>query len=78
MSDADEIKFDHLSDREILILACRDLRDVKQTVHGRGGHGARLSSLENWRIGLTAGWAAISGVIALALAYMRANPRTHP
>ncbi len=63
-------EIDHLSEREILILVCRDLREVKKL-------GPRVRALENWRTGLTGAWVALSGTFAGYLALVRARG-THP
>ncbi len=60
----DDLKFDHLTEREILILAVRDLRSVKRTVHGPEGHGARIKKLEDTRIYAT-GVAAGLGILGV-------------
>ena len=65
MSEDDELKVDHLSERELLIIVCRDVRSLKKLE-------PRIRSLENWRIFLTGGWVALAGAVGALLAWSRA------
>lgn len=60
--------FEHLSDREILILTARSVKDQGARLNS---HGERLRSLENWRWFLGGGLAVVGfllGIIGRALA----------
>jgi len=63
--------FDHLSDREILLLTAQGLRNLAErfdqsqtTQFGRcTNHAKRIETLETWRTGLAGGWAALLAYI---------------
>lgn len=58
MRDDDEdsiLQVEHLTERELLILALREIRGLRRLY-------PRVRSLENWRTGLGGAWAALSGL----------------
>lgn len=49
------LQVEHLSERELLILALREIRGLRRLY-------PRVRSLENWRTGLGGAWAALTGI----------------
>ncbi len=52
---ASDLQVAHLSERELLILALREIRGLRRLY-------PRVRSLENWRTGLGGAWAALTGL----------------
>lgn len=49
------LQVEHLSERELLILALREIRGLRRLY-------PRVRSLENWRTGLGGAWGALTGL----------------
>lgn len=87
MGDNDDIPFDARTDRELLVMSLMRQKSNGDKITAladrfdrmANNHGKRIRSLENWRLGLGAAWAALSGALAVLAAWVRSgvNLRIH-